>query len=126
MTLYQHDAPLTFRFQLVGNLEGPWAVEVEQAWLTATSIINDKELVVDISDLDGADARGMELLVRFRDAGGRFTLAARPEPLRIARSLGIQTDSLLIRGVGDVRASVTEVWSRLTRTFHSILRIRQC
>lgn len=126
MTLYQHDGPLMFRFQIEGDLDGPCAVELEQAWLTAAPIMDGKQLVVDISGIDQADASGMALLVRFRDAGARFRLASRPGPLGIASSLGLASDS---SGAGDDQhepAWVSTMWSRMTRTFHSMLHCRQC
>jgi hypothetical protein len=40
----------------MGELAGPWVTDLEHAWQTATSIMRNKQLILDVSDLTGADA----------------------------------------------------------------------
>ena len=72
MHIYQHDSATVFRFKLRGELDGPWVRELEQAWMTATSVLRDKELVVDISGVTRADMAGLKLLCRMREGGARL------------------------------------------------------
>lgn len=71
LVFYQHDGAATFRFVLVGRLHGRYAEELEHAWITARSIINGKELVVDLSSVTGVDRAGEDLLSRMRSSGAR-------------------------------------------------------
>lgn len=73
MEMYQHDSSSEFRFVLRGSLEGSWVEELEHAWITAASILNGKELVINGAGLTGIDENGLRLLSRMRDNGGRFT-----------------------------------------------------
>jgi anti-anti-sigma regulatory factor len=65
-----------FRFVVAGELNGSAAKELEQAWKTAASILNGKELVVDISGVTSADSSGADLLSRMRESGARLIAAA--------------------------------------------------
>jgi ABC-type transporter Mla MlaB component len=88
MDYYQHDGATTFRFQLTGELSGPGVTDLEHAWQTASSIMHDKQLVLDVSDVTGADATGMQLLQRMLGAGGRLVSAKPPASPELLRSLG--------------------------------------
>lgn len=72
LIVYQHDGSGTFRFVLLGQLKEPWVDELQHAWTTANSVIQDKELVVDLSALTCADESGIELLSRMRESGARI------------------------------------------------------
>ncbi len=87
--IYQHDSATIFRFILRGDLAGQHVLELEHAWTTARSILEDKELVVDVSGISDADGEGVELLHRMRDAGARLTAALPPQSEEFLRSLGI-------------------------------------
>lgn len=89
MDYYQHDGATTFRFQLAGELTGPWVTDLEHAWQTATSIMRDKQLVLDVSDLTGADATGVQLLHRMLRAGARLVSAEPPASPSLLRLLGV-------------------------------------
>jgi ABC-type transporter Mla MlaB component len=88
MDYYQHDGATTFRFQLAGDLAGPGVMDLEHAWQTATSIMHDKQLVLDVSDVTGADATGMQLLKRMLSSGARLVSAEPPASPDLLRSLG--------------------------------------
>lgn len=61
---------------------------LERAWTTAKSILEGKELVVDVSGLTNVDPSGVDLLSRMRESGARLTVALPPESEEILRSLG--------------------------------------
>ena len=92
MDYYQHDGTTTFRFQLVGELAGPWVTDLEHAWQTANSIMRDKQLVLDVSDLTGADAPGVRLLQSMLKAGARLVSAEPPTWPALLQSLGSPID----------------------------------
>ncbi len=89
MDYYQHDEATTFRFQLAGELAGPWVTDLEHAWQTATSIMLHKQLVLDVSDLTGADAPGIQLLQRMLRSGASLVSAEPPASPGLLRSLGV-------------------------------------
>lgn len=88
MDYYQHDGATTFRFQLAGDLAGPGVTDLEHAWQTARSIMDGKQLVLDVSDVTGADATGMQLLKRMLGSGARLISAEPPASPDLLRSLG--------------------------------------
>jgi len=88
MDYYQHDGATTFRFQLAGDLAGPGVMDLEHAWQTATSIMDGKQLVLDVSNVTGADAMGMQLLKRMLGSGARLVSAEPPASPDLLRSLG--------------------------------------
>jgi len=89
MDLYQHDSATVYRFVLQGGLTGISVQNLEQAWTTAMSITSRKETVVDISGVTDADASGVELLFRMREAGVRLSGALPPKSELLLRSMGI-------------------------------------
>src|SRR5258706_5060699 len=48
-TYYMHDGLAAFSFELAGTLSADDAMELEQAWHTASSTIRDRILIVDLS-----------------------------------------------------------------------------
>ena len=89
MEMYLHDNPAMFRFVLYGDLTGGAAPELEHAWNTARSILNGRDLVIDVSGIEDADEFGVELLSRMRDSGARLTAVLPPKSERLLRSLGL-------------------------------------
>jgi hypothetical protein len=89
MDIYQHDSAAIFRFILRGHLTGVHVHELEHAWTTAKSILQHKELVVDVAGLSDADPRGVDLLHRMRNAGARLTAALPPKSEELLRSLDV-------------------------------------
>jgi len=88
MDYYQHDGATTFRFQLAGELAGPGVTDLEHAWKTASSIMDGKQLIVDVSKVTGADPIGLQLLRRMLGAGARLVSAEPPGTAEWLRSLG--------------------------------------
>jgi ABC-type transporter Mla MlaB component len=91
MDMYQHDGATMFRFVLRGELAGDRVRDLEHAWITAKSILSQKQLVVDVSGVSNADPRGIELLSRLREAGACLTATPQPESAEFIRSLGVVT-----------------------------------
>jgi anti-anti-sigma regulatory factor len=89
MKMYQHDSAAAYRFILHGELAGERVVELEHAWNTAKSILDGKELVVDVSGITDADESGVGLLARMRESGACLTAALAPESEELLRSLGL-------------------------------------
>jgi hypothetical protein len=89
MDLYQHDSAAMFRFVIRGELCGMAVQNLEQAWHTAMSTANQKELVVDVSGITDADELGLELLSRMRESGARLAAALPPASEGVLRSLGL-------------------------------------
>jgi len=91
--MYLNDSAKSFEFVLRGELTGGAVQSLEQAWITATSILNGKEVFVDVSALTAADAEGIELLCRKMRAGARLRAARPPQSEEFLRSLGVLTVS---------------------------------
>lgn len=89
MDIYQHDSAATFRFVLSGRLAGDRVRDLEYAWTTAKSILNSKELVVDVSGISYADGLGVGLLSRMRESGARLAAALPPECEELLRFFGV-------------------------------------
>jgi hypothetical protein len=91
VTIYQHDGPDAYRFQLFGKLEGSSIDELELCWRAASSILRSRLLVLDISGVSAADARGIDLLSRMQDAGARLSAGSAPASSALISRLGMDT-----------------------------------
>jgi ABC-type transporter Mla MlaB component len=69
---YMHDGPSAFRFELSGELDGEGARRLDRDWRTASSTLDGRRLVVDITFLTGVDQAGRALLVAWHRAGAHF------------------------------------------------------
>ena len=69
---YMHDGPSAFRFELAGNLNAEAARDLDQAWRTASSMIGDRALVVDMTFVTGAETDGRSLLARWYAEGAQL------------------------------------------------------
>ena len=87
--MYLNDSAKAFEFVLQGELKGDAVQSLEHAWITATSILNGKEVLVDVSALTAADAEGIELLYRLTGSGARLRAALPPHSEEFLRSLGV-------------------------------------
>ena len=67
-----HDGPTAFRFELAGNLNHEDARRLDQAWRTASSVIGDRRLIVDMTFVTGVDERGRALITRWHREGARL------------------------------------------------------
>lgn len=85
MIMYQHDSPNLFRFVLEGYLTEAGAEQLERAWETAKSILNGKELTVEVSGVKKVDPAGIAVLSRMRESGARILAARTPECAELLR-----------------------------------------
>src|ERR1700736_3718528 len=69
---YMHDGSTAFRFELAGNLNEEGARRLDQDWRTASSVIGDRCLIVDITFVTDVDEYGRELLARWNREGARL------------------------------------------------------
>jgi hypothetical protein len=77
---YMHDGPAAFRFELAGELGSDGARELEQAWRTASAVIGERALVIDMTFLTGVEEDARLLLARWHAEGAHFV--ARTEASR--------------------------------------------
>ena len=109
MNIYQHDGADAFQFVLSGELSGAAVQELRWRWETASSILNGKELTVDISGITDADDFGRALLSLMQESGARFTASSAPASEDLARRFGLPA--------ADRRSEPIRTWSlrRLVR-----------
>ena len=69
---YMHDGLSAFRFELAGNLDNDGARDLERAWRTASAVIGDRLLVVDMTFVTGAERDGRSLLARWYAEGAQL------------------------------------------------------
>ena len=98
MDMYQHDSSKKFRFVLKGELGETGAQQLSWAWKTAKSILNGKELIVEVSEIRSAHPAALEVLSRMRDAGARIHAARPPECEGLLRFLDLLQTPLLRSG----------------------------
>jgi ABC-type transporter Mla MlaB component len=91
--MYLNDSVKSFEFVLQGELTGDAVRSLEQAWMTATSILGGKDVFVDASALTAADADGMGLLCRMSGAGARLTAARHVQSPEFLSMLGVPQPS---------------------------------
>jgi hypothetical protein len=69
---YMHDGPSAFRFELAGYLNQEGACRLDQDWRTASSVIGDRTLIVDVTFVTHVDEQGRELITRWHRKGARL------------------------------------------------------
>ena len=69
---YMHDGPGAFRFELAGRLNQKGARRLDQDWRTASSVIGDRRLLVDMTFVTQVDEQGRELITRWHRDGARL------------------------------------------------------
>src|SRR5712691_9756298 len=86
MIYYMHDGSAAFSFELAGTISDDDAAELEQAWRTASSVIEDRILVVDLSFVTQIDAAGRDLLRHWHENGAKL-VANTPTARSLAESI---------------------------------------
>jgi hypothetical protein len=69
---YMHDGPAAFRFELAGDLGDEGARRLAQDWRTASSVIGDRTLIVDMTFLTNVEEGGRALLARWHREGAQL------------------------------------------------------
>jgi hypothetical protein len=83
---YMHDGSAAFSFELAGRLSDEGARELQQTWQTASSMIGDRSLIVDLSYVTAVDAGGQKLLRGWHDRGAQL-VAKSPEARALIQSI---------------------------------------
>jgi len=79
LVYYIHDGSAAFRLQLSGDLSGEGVRDLEQTWRTASSVIGERRLVVDLSLVTGVDLAGRELLEAWQAEGAWLVATTKAE-----------------------------------------------
>src|SRR5579872_7459134 len=69
---YMHDGPSAFRFELSGILNDDGARRLDQDWRTASSVIGDRTLIVDLTFVTAIGELGRALLARWYGEGAQL------------------------------------------------------
>ena len=69
---FMHYGPSAFRLELAGDLNNEGASRLEQDLRTASSIIADRALIVDMTFVTSAEQEGRVLLARWYAEGAQF------------------------------------------------------
>ena len=91
---YMHDGAAAFSFELAGRLSDEGARELLQTWQTASSMIGDRSLIVDLSFITGVDGAGQNLLRGWHDQGAQL-VAKSAEARALMQSITGQATSEL-------------------------------
>jgi len=97
---YIHDESDAVRIEITGPLSGPHVMSLDQAWQTVCSVLNGRNLVIDLVSVEDADQDGRDLLLAWHRVGARI----------ITRSL---ESRLLVEGILGVRVAMpaaTQGW----------------
>lgn len=77
---YMHEGPTGFRFELAGDLDATDAASLAQDWHTASSLVGNRTLIIDVTFVTGIDEAMRSLFGRWYAAGAEF--AAGPKRSR--------------------------------------------
>ena len=69
---YMHDGPAAFRFELAGTLDVGDAARLEKEWRTASSVIGNRTLIIDLSFVTAIDEAARSLFQRWYAVGAQF------------------------------------------------------
>jgi hypothetical protein len=83
---YMHDGTAAFSFELAGRLSDDGARELQQTWRTASSVIGDRSLIVDLSYVTCIDVAGQKLLRGWHDGGAQL-VAKSPQARALVQSI---------------------------------------
>ena len=123
MDIYLHDGQTTFRFVLAGELAGDDVQNVLHSWRTASSVISEKALLVDISGISAFDSNGLELLESMRRAGASLTSPVAPHSAELCGLLGVPIPTMSVASSGSL---ASKVLARLLPTASTLPSIGTC
>ena len=83
---YMHDECARFRLRLIGDLSRDSTAELEGARQTASSVLNGRPFLVDLTGIDSVDSAGRELIARWHGLGAQFEVTT-PEAQERIHSL---------------------------------------
>jgi hypothetical protein len=85
---YMHDGSTAFRFEIAGIMNEEGARQLEQAWRTATSVIGDRRLIIDMTFVTAVFEKGRALLVRWHQGGAQFVANSRDSRALVESIIG--------------------------------------
>lgn len=83
---YMHDGATAFSFELAGRLSDDAARQLQQAWRTASSVVGERSLIVDLSYVNAIDQLGQDLLRDWHNQGAQL-VANSPEASDLLQSI---------------------------------------
>jgi hypothetical protein len=83
---YMHDGQTAFRFELAGDLNHEGARILDQAWRTASSVVGDRRLIVDMTFVTAVSEEGRALISRWHEEGAQL-IANSPTSPALAESI---------------------------------------
>ena len=89
---YMHDGPSAFRFELAGDLDGDGARHLDQDWRTASSVIDGRTLIIDMTFVTQIDKAGRELLARWHRDGAQIVAKSKQSRELAEMALGKQLE----------------------------------
>lgn len=72
MAIYIHDEAARLRLRVTGDLDDSAARELASSWQTASSVLQDRKIVLDLRSLTSSGARGRQLLESLHHLGVDF------------------------------------------------------
>jgi len=85
---YMHDGPTAFRFELAGNLNQEGARRLEQDWRTASSVIGDRGLIIDMTFVTDVDEPARALISRWHREGAQVIASSKASRALVESILG--------------------------------------
>lgn len=86
---YIHDGPAVFSFQLKGFINNEGARRLHQVWRTASSLIDGRRPIVDITFVTSVEGEGRALLVSWHRAGVQFVANSKASRALAESILGV-------------------------------------
>ena len=83
---YMHDGATAFSFELAGRLSDDAARQLQEAWRTASSVVGERSLIVDLSYVNAIDQFGQDLLRDWHNQGAQL-VANSPEAKALLQEL---------------------------------------
>ena len=77
MRYYMHEGPAAFRFELAGDLDAADAATLEHDWQTASSVMGNRTLIIDLSFVTGIDETVRSLFRRWYAGGAEFAASSK-------------------------------------------------
>ena len=72
MAIYIHDEAARLRLRVTGDLDDKAATELASCWKTASSVVRERTIVIDLTSLTAVQERGHELLEALHHEGAEF------------------------------------------------------
>lgn len=104
---YMHDGPAAFRFELAGDLSDETARRLELDWRTASSVICDRMLVVDITSVTSASKGARSVLALWHGSGAQIVANSHTSRLLAQSIVGAPVPEPVAK---DARATSRRTW----------------